>query len=49
MGRYLEESPVSHLLSGVSNGDEATKYLRRVEPFGNIPHPDLIFQDSKCR
>lgn len=38
---------IRHQLSVVSNGEEALAFLRRKEPHGNAPRPEVIVLDLK--
>ncbi len=41
----LAEAKVLHNLHVVDNGEEAVTFLRREEPYADVPRPDLIFLD----
>jgi CheY-like chemotaxis protein len=41
----LAEAKVLHNLHVVDNGEEAVTFLRRDEPYADVPRPDLIFLD----
>lgn len=41
----LEESKMLCHLAVVNDGEAAMKYLRREEPFGDAPRPDLVILD----
>ncbi len=45
MREALDGNHLNHELHSVSDGEEALRFLRREEPFGDAPRPDLVLLD----
>ena len=45
MVEALQESDLNVHVTGVEDGEEALRYLRRQGPYGDAPRPDLILLD----